>query len=330
MKNWDVSNINRMSGLFEGCISLKNISSLKNWDMSNVISLDYLFRECHSLENISHIKDWNVENVKSAKGMFDDCISLKNISPLSGWDVSNINQLNKMFYNCTSLIDVLPLSDWKIDDDSSIDYIFDNCDELNDFPQWYKAYIIKNNIDSKNSQKVIATLDEEFFKNNELNLFDEKTQLLFIQSIDNQSILAFLVGKSNFKRVQELALEKITNEDILTDIAINDYNYDIGVDSGANDYKFYFYNRENAFIKIKNKTRLLKVARESQHILENIRHIDNFIDGEDDLVDLVLNAKSIDVRLFSLARIKDKESLLRIANECDNEGIKTLAGRNLK
>ena len=124
-------------------------------------------------------------------------------------------------------------------------------------------------------------------------------------------------------------MEKITDEEVLTDIAIHDHNYDISRMDGPQNFKFYFYNRENAFVKIKNKVMLSKIARESQHILENIKYIDQFIDSEDEWLELVLNAKSIDVRLYSLARIRSQDSFLRIVEECDDEGIKKLAGRNI-
>ena len=35
LENWNVSNVNHFSGMFMGCSSLPDITSLQNWNVSN-------------------------------------------------------------------------------------------------------------------------------------------------------------------------------------------------------------------------------------------------------------------------------------------------------
>ena len=324
LKSWDVSNINRISGLFEGCSLIKNISALKNWDVSNVTSFDFLFKNCISLTNISALSDWDISSVKSLKSMFKHCESLENVSPLRKWDVSNIYSMEGMFKQCELLVDVSSLDEWKISNNLKIDSIFEQCDLLESYPIWYKLEIIKNrDLDPDSFEKFTQELDDSFFKSN-LNNFDEETQLNIVDCVDNQPLLEYIVDRSKFKYIQNIALEKITDEAVLTDIAINDHNCDISPsedDSNPLNYKLYFYNREEAFVKIKNKVPLVKIAKESQYILDNISHLMKYIDSEEEWIDLVLNSKSIDVSLFALLNIKSQNSFERIIEECSNEEI---------
>ena len=192
------------------------------------------------------------------------------------------------------------------------------------YPEWYKLEVLKNRDLNPDSFEIfINELDESFFKVN-LNNFDEETQMDIVDSVDSQSILEFIVDRSKFKSVQHIALEKITDETILTNIAINDHNYDISPsddESNPLNYKFYFYNREEAFVKIKNKVMLVKIAKESQYILDNIGHIMKYVDSEEEWIDIVLNSKSLDVSLFALLNIKSQNSFERIIEECSDEEI---------
>jgi hypothetical protein len=220
-----------------------------------------------------------------------------------------------------------------VSDHLVVDAIFDNCDMLESYPVWYKMMILKNRkLNPEMFEKFIQELDGSFFKSN-FNDFDENTQLIILDSVDDQSVLADIVDRSRFKSVQHIALEKITDETILAHIAINDHNYDISPsddDSNPLNYKFYFYNREDAFVKIKNKVMLVKVAKESQYILENISHLLKYVDSEELWIDIVLNSKSIDVSLFALLNIKSHNSFEKIIEECDNEEILKYANEMAK
>jgi hypothetical protein len=75
---------------------------------------------------------------------------------------------------------------------------------------------------------------------------------------------------------------------------------------------------------------LVKVAKESQYILENISHLLKYVDSEELWIDIVLNSKSIDVSLFALLNIKSHNSFEKIIEECDNEEILKYANEMAK
>jgi surface protein len=325
LKSWDMSNINRISGLFEGCSSIKNVSALKDWDVSNITSFEFLFKNCSSLTNISALESWDISNVRSLKSMFNGCELLTDISELESWDVSDIKSMEGMFKSCDSLADVSSLNDWKVADDTNIDSLFDYCELIEDYPLWFKIRVL-NDKDSNPEvrQKIIQGIDESFFRKYDLNNFDDITQLFIAQNSDNQSFLAYIVDRSKIKPVQEITLDKITDENVLADIAIHDHNYDIlpsETPSSGLDFNFYFYNRENALLKIKNRDLLIKIAKESQYMPENMNYMVEYIDTEEEWIDIVLNSKSQDVRLFAFDVLESEDAFQRIIDESSDEEI---------
>jgi len=328
LKKWDVSNITRMSGLFEGCTSLRDASPLKRWDVSNVTSLDFLFRECSSLSDISNFKSWNIESLESVTGMLDGCSDLIDVSPFKKWDVSNIKSMNKLFYNCISLADVSSLNDWKVSPDASIKAIFDKCDSLEEYPGWFKVAMMRNNeADTETRQKIINDLDEEFFKSHDLNEFDEDTQLFMVAATESQNLLAYISERSKNRFIQEKALDRITDEEILTRIVLNDHNCDLSRVNGK--IKSYFYNRERALIKITNKAFLMRIAKELPQILDNFAHLAQYIDTDAEWVDIVLNAKSQHIRIFALANVRSANSFETIIQQSSDEQLVKVARLNM-
>lgn len=329
LKNWDLSNINRISGLFEGCSSIKNLSDLKGWDVSNVLSFDYLFKNCTSLSNVSALANWDVSNATSFKSMFKHCRELEDISPLGGWNVSQVRTMEGMFKRCDSISDAAVLYGWKLHDNVKLDFIFDDCESLEKYPYWFELAILTNeNFDEESKDKVIAKLDVDFFKANDLNGLKEIDQFFVVDKTSDESLLAYFVERSNFNNIQRVALDKISDEDILTDIAIHDHNYEIVAPENAQnllDCKFFFYNRENALRKVKNKVLLIKIAKESQYIPDNIEYIAQYVDTEEAWIDIVINAKSSDVKLFALDKIKAQNSFQRIVDESADESVKAIA-----
>ena len=53
----DTSNIKCFSWLFDGYISLVDISSLKRWDISNLRSFDLMLNGCSSLSDLNLLKN---------------------------------------------------------------------------------------------------------------------------------------------------------------------------------------------------------------------------------------------------------------------------------
>lgn len=327
LKDWDISNVNRISGLFEGCSSLKNLSSLKDWDVSNITSFEFLFKNCSELTNISALESWDISSVNSLKSMFNGCTLLFDVSALKDWDVEHIRSMEGMFKNCSSLEDISALADWKISRDTVLDSIFESCGMLEEYPENFKMAILNDYQSNPEAyMKILAGLDESFLKNNNINDFDEKNQFFIVDLCTDESLLAHIADRSQIKSIQRLALEKIADENILYDIALHDHNYDISPSeepSNGLNFDFFFYNREYAFRKIKNKELLVKAVKESQYKLKGIDYIVDYIESEEEWADIVSNSKCVDVSLFALEKISSEEIFKKIADESDNEEILT-------
>ena len=333
LKKWDVSNITRISALFEGCVSLKSVSDLKKWDVSNVISFDYLFKNCSSLTNISDLKSWDISNVKSLKSMFKHCEDLEDISDLKEWDVSKIKSMAGMFKQCDSLVDVSSLSEWNLADDVCLDHIFDDCELLERYPEWFEEEVMKNpNFDKESRQRVIINLDESFFKNHDLNDFSKEMQFYIVKLNSNQSLLAYIVDRSQFKDISGIALNKITDESVLSEIALHDHNYDVLPSRDSSNplkLNLFFYNREKAFLKIENQTMLVNIAKESPHTLKSIEYLGEYVDKEDIWVDIALNAKSKGVRFYAFTKLQSESAFKRIIDESSDEKLLIISRKRI-
>lgn len=333
LKKWDLSNITRISALFEGCVSIKSVSDLKKWDVSNVTSFEYLFKNCSSLTDISALKSWDISNVMSLKSMFKHCEDLEDVSDLKDWDVSNIRSMEGMFKQCDSLVDVSSLSQWNLSDNVNLDHIFDDCELLEIYPEWFKVEVIKNSgFDKQSRKRVIENLDESFFKTNNLNDFSKEQQLYIVQATSNQSLLAFIVDRSQFKEISGIAFSKITDESVLAEIALHDHNYDVLPSKDSSnplDLNFFFYNREKAFLKIENQAMLVNIAKESPHTLNSIEYLCEYVDNEDIWVDITLNAKSKGVRFFAFTKLQSESALQRIIDESSDEKLLIISRKRI-
>jgi predicted DNA-binding protein YlxM (UPF0122 family) len=279
------------------------------------------------------LKEWDISNVGSLKSMFNGCALLDDVSHLKSWDVSNVRSMQGMFKNCASLSDISDLCEWKISDSTVMDSMFDGCEMLESYPDNFKMRILKDYAANPEAyQQVVDELDVSFFKNNDINDFDERDQFFIVESCADQSILAHVVDRSKIKSIQQVALSKISDEEILTDIAIHDHNYDISPSddpSDAMNFSFYFYNREAAFKKIENGKLLLKIARQSQHLLKGIDHITDYVGSQEDWIDLALNSVSPDVRSYAFGHLEGEESFRRIADESQDEDLAARASEKI-
>jgi surface protein len=71
VSNWDVSNIERMIGMFSGCSSFNQ--PLDKWDVSKLRYMSDMFVGCTSFNQ--PLDNWNVSNVRNMTGMFGGCSS---------------------------------------------------------------------------------------------------------------------------------------------------------------------------------------------------------------------------------------------------------------
>ena len=76
LKDWDVSNVTNMTGMFEYCIDI-NYDNLKNWNVSNVTDMSYMFFSTFSRDNY-HAYSMNA-------------------SPINNWDVRKVTNFDHMF-----------------------------------------------------------------------------------------------------------------------------------------------------------------------------------------------------------------------------------------
>ena len=75
LNNWDTSNVEDMSSMFEYCGV--NELDLSNFDVSNVTDMTAMFGHCSSLQTIN-FNNWNPSSVEDMWGMFENCSSLSN------------------------------------------------------------------------------------------------------------------------------------------------------------------------------------------------------------------------------------------------------------
>jgi len=106
ISNWDTSNVNNMSNLFDYA-SIFN-QPIGSWDVSNVTNMREMFRSASSFNQ--PIGSWDVSNVTNMSEMFRSASSFN--QPIGSWDVSNVLDMNTMFHYATSFNQ--PIGSWDV------------------------------------------------------------------------------------------------------------------------------------------------------------------------------------------------------------------------
>ena len=75
ISDWNVSNVENMGVMFQGCEQLKSIGDISNWNVSKVKDMNAMFYICHNLTSIGNLSNWNVSNVEDIGYMFLDANS---------------------------------------------------------------------------------------------------------------------------------------------------------------------------------------------------------------------------------------------------------------
>ena len=114
LADWDVSKVQSFEGLFMSVEGLSDISVLKNWDMSSAGRVSDMFYGCNTITDISAVSNWKTSNFKEIGGMFADLTELKDISPLKNWDTSNVYHASSLFSGDSSLSDISPIANWNM------------------------------------------------------------------------------------------------------------------------------------------------------------------------------------------------------------------------
>ena len=116
IKNLDVSLIDDLSALFNGCENIITLD-LSGWKTSGVKDMSDMFDYCENLKSLD-VSDWDTSKVKDMSVMFSYC-RLKSLD-LSGWKTSNVNYMYDMFSYCVNL-KTLDLSGWDTSNVMSMD-----------------------------------------------------------------------------------------------------------------------------------------------------------------------------------------------------------------
>ena len=143
----DISKVNDIGYMFEGCVSLINLKGLEKWNVKNITYMEGLFKNCKSLISIPDISNWNIKKLKSLNNLFSGCSSLSSIPDISKWDTSNIENMYCIFNDCISLTSLPNISKWNIKKVEDIYRFFGNCISLcslPDFSKWNTDSILIN------------------------------------------------------------------------------------------------------------------------------------------------------------------------------------------
>jgi hypothetical protein len=182
--------------------------------------------------------------------------------------------------------------------------------------------IIKDkNLDLQIRIDAVEKLDENEIDEGEL---DEETQLFIVKNSSNQSLLGHFVNNSKFKYVHYCAIDKINDEDVLTDIAINNtctYSDNIGFLATSSTLIPAYYNSEKAFSKIRDSSKLVVIVKRVRHVLFNVDHIKGFVNDDDTWRDIAINAYKEYHQIFALNQIESEKLFQKTLIECDPDKI---------
>lgn len=134
LDTWDVSGIHTIKLLFMKCPKIKSID-LSTWNLSNCIRFRRLFKQCQSLEYIGDTSNWGLDNCTTLAGLFEGCENLKTIKGIEKWNVYKCTNFRKCFANCKNL--KIDITGWKVNKNLDIDYedMLYNCPSK--APSWY-------------------------------------------------------------------------------------------------------------------------------------------------------------------------------------------------
>lgn len=122
----DMSNVTDMNGMFASS-SLESFDS-SQYDTTNVQNMSELFNGCQYLSNIN-LSNFKTHNVTRMDSMFSNINYIANYD-LSSFDTSNVTDMSNMFsINTNSLIE-LDLSNFKTHNVENMSYMFYTCSRL--------------------------------------------------------------------------------------------------------------------------------------------------------------------------------------------------------
>lgn len=125
LSSWNVSNVQSMYYMFNGCSHLRTINTT-GWNISNVEQMDGMFGNCQYLQSFD-MSNWNVLKTLSADGMFENCRALRSVNT-SGLVSTTWVRFKDMFKNCSLLRSIdfsgIKTQTW------SVDGMFNGCTNI--------------------------------------------------------------------------------------------------------------------------------------------------------------------------------------------------------
>jgi surface protein len=98
----DLTGINDLHGMFNGCGSITTINNIGSWNVSNIINMSGMFGAATLFND--NIGSWNVSSVTDMSYMFANSTTFNNgsSSSINGWIVSNVTNMQGMFQSTTA------------------------------------------------------------------------------------------------------------------------------------------------------------------------------------------------------------------------------------
>ena len=128
MASWDISGVEQMNSLFEGCGSFNR--DVSAWDVTAVTRMDRMFAGCTNYNY--DLSSWNtmMSNVTDIGGMFENTSFNQDIS---GWDTSNVTSMEGMFRGTPFN---QPIGGWDTSNVTSMEGMFQNTSFNQDISGW--------------------------------------------------------------------------------------------------------------------------------------------------------------------------------------------------
>ena len=127
LSNFDMSEIESMSNMFNNCSEVKNIFIENKFGMFKLNDIANMFYYCQSLVYLD-LSDFDTSLVTNMGGMFSNCISLTSIN-LTNFNTSLCVNMMNMFDSCISL-NSLYLSSFETNTVLYMTNLFNNCTSL--------------------------------------------------------------------------------------------------------------------------------------------------------------------------------------------------------
>ncbi len=122
ISNWNTSNVEDMSGMFNGYGFRSHAfnQDISRWDVSKVRDMQLMFNHANNFN--CDLSYWNVQNVRSMRYMFDGATNFS--GNLSNWKLKNIrvmSNIKNIFVNCNipenHKIKIKIIDSWNENDD---------------------------------------------------------------------------------------------------------------------------------------------------------------------------------------------------------------------